>query len=279
MSSYPSSATTLNFEFYSKNEGENRKCPNNVIGIHIENVHLIDKSLSALMEEIMEKYKVPAECHTQLFTHLRLTKSFANYQNRLYCVQARLNALSIIGEFCYFWEISNYQMFTLLPSVYCQSVALQEANTQLLYNGLIEELVDVLELKNPDLIEIKSASLKALTSIIHLDRNSKLKVIIDTTGASSYHGFLPILVRNCINSLISGDTEQFPLNFATSLFSFLYHLASYEPGCEALVQCGIMESLLKVINWKGPELDHITVSLTFLVISTALLTTLFRFSL
>ena len=35
---------------------------------------------------------------------------------------------------------------------------------------------------------------------------------------------------------------------ATALFSFLYHLASYEAGGEALVSCGMMESLLKVIN-------------------------------
>lgn len=157
----------------------------------------------------------------------------------------------------------------------------QETYYQLLYNGFIEELVEVLELKSPDLIEIQSSALKALTSIIHLDRNSKLKSIIDAIGASSYHGFLPILVRNSINSFISGEEGQFPLNFATSLFSFLYHLASYESGllnfyiskylywketyafclgCEALVQCGIIESLLKVIDWKGSELEHITVS-------------------
>ena len=38
----------------------------------------------------------------------------------------------------------------------------------------------------------------ALTSIIHLDRNPnypKLNTIIDVTGASSYHGFLPVMVR------------------------------------------------------------------------------------
>lgn len=113
LSSYPTSATTLNFEFYSKNENDNRKCPNSVVGIHIENVHLIDKPLSTLMEDIVEKYKVPAECHTQLFTHLRLTKNFANYQNRLYCVQARLNALSIIGKlnFKKFFIIIDYFYF------------------------------------------------------------------------------------------------------------------------------------------------------------------------
>ena len=55
-------------------------------------------------------------------------------------------------------------------------------------------------------------------------------MIIDVTGASSYHGFLPVLVRSCIQSLIDGNNELFPLPFATALFSFLYHLASYESG-------------------------------------------------
>lgn len=55
------------------------------------------------------------------------------------------------------------------------------------------------------------------------------------------------------------ETENlFPLQLATALFSFLYHLASYEPGAESLVSCGMMESLLRVINWSGSELEHIT---------------------
>lgn len=91
---------------------------------------------------------------------------------------------------------------------------------------------------------------------------SRLNMIIDVTGASSYHGFLPVLVRTCITTLTSPqpDGQPFPLPLATALFSFLYHLASYEAGGEALVSCGMMESLLKVINWPGSELEHITVN-------------------
>lgn len=117
-------------------------------------------------------------------------------------------------------------------------------------------------------------------------------MIIDVTGAASYHGFLPTLVRTCIQHLttasadrnnsklptfasatmsstaIAAATEEqaanaaaaqhFPLALATALFSFLYHLASYDSGGEALVACGMMESLLRVINWPGRELEHIT---------------------
>lgn len=100
-------------------------------------------------------------------------------------------------------------------------------------------------------------------------------MIIDVTGASSYHGFLPTLVRTCIQHLtmtpneqqqlqstnsasLQQQQQQFPLALATALFSFLYHLASYDSGGEALVACGMMESLLRVINWPGKELEHIT---------------------
>lgn len=238
LSCFPSSATNFNFNFelYLNNEDTSNK--NGIVRINIENVHLIDKTISQMMAEIVEKYQIKDdETQMQIFTQLRLAKNFPNYQTRLQCVQARLNAISIL--------------------VYCQTIAPQDIY-KLLHIDLIEELVEILELRIPELIEIKSASLKTLTSIIHLDRNSKLKAIIESTGANSYHGFLPIVVRNCISSLISGCMQEYPLNFVTALFSFLYHLASYEAGCDALVQCGIMESLLSVVDWKGPEPDHIT---------------------
>lgn len=112
--------------------------------------------------------------------------------------------------------------------------------------------------------------------MLHLCRKSesRLNTIIEVTGAASYHGFLPTLVRNCIANLTGtakptsapstpmlepAEIENlFPLQLATALFSFLYHLASYEPGAESLVSCGMMESLLRVINWSGSELEHIT---------------------
>lgn len=125
--------------------------------------------------------------------------------------------------------------------------------------------------------------MRTLTSIVHLERTPKLSSIIDCTGTASYHGFLPVLVRNCIQAMIGeqgaagcgaggcgagGDTgerltrmsladptmEPYPHQFATALFSFLYHLASYDAGGEALVSCGMMEALLKV-TWGGGPLS------------------------
>lgn len=206
--------------------------------IHIDNVDQIkDESLAEIMERLVRTYDVPRDKQMQLFTHLRLAHCFSDPIKRMHCVQARLQAISII--------------------IYCAPASTQEIGAQLLYNGFIEELVDILQLDGNNFIEIKSAALRTLTAVVHLDRNSRLSTIIDATETSSYHGFLPVLVRNCIQSLINDDNE-FPIPYATALFSFLYHLASYEKGGEALVSCGIMESLLKIISWTGTELEHIT---------------------
>lgn len=93
---------------------------------------------------------------------------------------------------------------------------------------------------------MKASCLRALTAMIHLERAPKLSAIIEATGASTYHGFLPSLVRECIASLtgvpsycvvicfkelflhLDTNAETYPQTFATALFSFLYHLATYE---------------------------------------------------
>lgn len=83
--------------------------------------------------------------------------------------------------------------------------------------------------------------------------------IVHYTGAERQGGTLPLLVRDCIDNLTThGLTERYPLILATSLFSLLYHLASYELGGSALVKSGMMQSLLRVISWPGVDLEHIT---------------------
>ena len=100
-----------------------------------------------------------------LYTYIRLAHSFPNYEKRKLFVQARLQSLSIL--------------------VY--SGAIQEHANNLLYDGLIEELVDVLIVKDaacvlPPFPEIKAASLKTLTAIIHLEKTNKLTEISETRG-------------------------------------------------------------------------------------------------
>ncbi|XP_076294391.1 HECT, UBA and WWE domain containing E3 ubiquitin protein ligase 1 isoform X4 [Lasioglossum baleicum] len=254
----PASATTLHFEFYAENpttdaSGTTQNTGTKKIGqtnfvtyIHIENVDKLGKTPAQIMNDLLKVYNVPQDRQMALFTHIRLAHSFSDYRRRLQCVQARLQALSVL--------------------VY--SNALQENADSLLHAGLLEELVELMELPHAHLVEMRAAALRTLTSIIHLDRNpnfpkkpgSRLNMIIDVTGASSYHGFFPVSIRTCISQLTSPppDGPPFPLQLATALFSFLYHLSSYEAGGDALISCGMMESLLKIMNWPGTELEHIT---------------------
>ncbi|XP_056588306.1 E3 ubiquitin-protein ligase HUWE1 [Triplophysa dalaica] len=240
MSKYPPSATTLHFEFYaepgSEVKVEKKSSSNTLHYIHIEQLDKISESPSEIMESLTAMYNIPKDKQILLFTHIRLAHGFSNHKRRLQAVQARLHAISIL--------------------VY--SNALQESANSILYNGLIEELVDVLQITDKQLVDIKAASLRTLTSIVHLERTPKLSNIIDCTGTASYHGFLPVLVRNCIQAMIDPLMEPYPHQFATALFSFLYHLASYDAGGEALVSCGMMEALLKVIKFLGDEQDQIT---------------------
>ncbi|XP_028140389.1 E3 ubiquitin-protein ligase HUWE1 isoform X3 [Diabrotica virgifera virgifera] len=249
----PHSATTLHVEFHKDDYDYDTKSTKPTLQIiHIEHIDKLRLSPAEIMKQLVSMYYIPREKEMWLFTHVRLAIHFGQYKRRLKSVQAKLQALSIL--------------------VYSNAIA--ESSPNLLHNSLLEELVEVVELQDPLLTDIRCAALRTLTAIIHLDRNpsvpnrrpgTRLNNIIDVTGASQYHGFLPVLVRNCISSLtdqfdLQGTEKysQFPVSLTTALFSFLYHLASYESGGEALVSCGMMESLLQVINWQGFALDHIT---------------------
>lgn len=87
---------------------------------------------------------------------------------------------------------------------------------------------------------------------------SRLAKVICYTGAERQTGMLPILVKDCITKLTSDvETGNYPLPLATSLFSLLYHLASYESGGQALIKSGMMQSLLRVLSWTGADLEYI----------------------
>uniref|UniRef100_H2YZN3 Uncharacterized protein n=1 Tax=Ciona savignyi TaxID=51511 RepID=H2YZN3_CIOSA len=241
VSDFPANATTLHYEFYAdaKNtepQHSAKKQANNMYCIHVENVHQMSTSPAEIMESLIKMYPVPNESKMLLYTHLRLAHSFSQHKTRLKCVQARLHAISVL--------------------VYTNSVS--ENIGSILYSGFTEELVDLLQVKDNTLVDIKAAALRTLTSIVHLDcrdRTPRLGAIVDVTGVSQYHGFLPVLVRRCIDSMTKNP--EFPHSFATALFSFLYHLSS-ESGGEALVQSGMMGPLLSVVTNMGDQQEQTT---------------------
>lgn len=247
-SAYPRNATTLHYEFYAEpsEDGKLDSLQSTVYCIHIENVDEFQSSPAEIMESLLEMYPVPEEKRMLLYTHLRLAYSFAKRDSRLKCIQARLHSISVL--------------------VYMNSLQTSASNIpNILYNGFIEELVDILQVPDTDIVDIKAAALRTLTSIVHLecrDRTPRVGTVVDATGVAQYHGFLPVLVRRCIKKMTEKSSDpgpaEFTPNFTTALFSFLYHLSSYENGGEALVQSGMMAPLLNVVITMGDQQEQTT---------------------
>lgn len=99
------------------------------------------------MEMVLAEHTLPEDKQIKLFTHLRLAYAFPSFDQRLLCIQARLQALSILGK------SKKTKFITLLKVFFSSSVysaAIQEANN-VLYDGLIEELVEVLNVRDSTL--------------------------------------------------------------------------------------------------------------------------------
>uniref|UniRef100_A0A915HS18 DUF908 domain-containing protein n=1 Tax=Romanomermis culicivorax TaxID=13658 RepID=A0A915HS18_ROMCU len=175
--------TSLHFEFFDDvaEESDHSSSPGHIHFVHIESVDHIPQCTGKIMDDIMKLYRIPPSKRIQLLTQIRWAKFFDDYPKRLLCINARLLSLSVL--------------------IY--SNMLQDNNNNVLYNGFIEECVEALRLQDTQpILEIKTEILKTLTAIIYLDRNPKLNTIIEATGASAYHGYLPTLVRTCVDNFI-----------------------------------------------------------------------------
>ncbi|XP_032242084.2 E3 ubiquitin-protein ligase HUWE1 isoform X2 [Nematostella vectensis] len=237
---FPASAGDVHFEFYTPGEDtqpsdQASDTESQVCSISVEKLFQFSENAGEVMEQLLAYYKVPTEKQVGLFARVRLAKHFPNYTERLRCVQARLWAISVL-------VYSNVS---------------QDIQKSLMYQGFVEEVVDLLKIEDSSLLEIKTAGIRLLTSVIHLQYNPRLNTIVECAGIASYHGFLPSLMRTCIQTLTDPAKKPFPMSFSTALFSFVYHLACFEIGSDALVSSGLIESLLRVIEFPGTE-EHLT---------------------
>jgi hypothetical protein len=233
---FPETATTLHLEFYQEGRDAKYSGPMSLCTVHLDHVEQLVESTTEIVRYLVMKYKVPKGKQMSLLSRIRLARYFPDYTKRVQCVQSRLQAIAVL--------------------VY--SSAGSDVVSPLLYPGFTEELVELLQLNDDRLTEVRAAALRTLTAIIHLERSPKLNAIIDATGAANYHGFLPTVARNCVASMTDSSTDWYPLNFSTALFSFIYHLASLDAGAGALLSCGILETLLKVIDFRQQDQSHLT---------------------
>lgn len=141
----PTSVSSFYYEYY-KSDGS-------LETVALDDKELADHDIRYLTELICRRLndEVTDDQKYHIFCRVRLSKTFKDFKSRLLLVQARLQALSVL--------------------IY--SDALTGYIHQLIYPGFLEELVELLELQKPNLVDIRAAALRTLTSIIHLDRNAQ----------------------------------------------------------------------------------------------------------
>lgn len=185
------------------------------------------------MDNVMLKHlgMSEEEC-VQLYARIRVANWLSDFDKRKPIVMARLKSLLILFS-------SNLS---------------QIDPEQLLQDGLINELIDVLKLDDsPSLSDIKVVSLKAITVIMNKTQQLK-ELIVEAIKVNEYNGLLPTLVRKYVDHLIK--KEKFSHQFALSLFELIYHLAEY--SSQEIVSSGIMEDLLKVVDHKQEFVMYVT---------------------
>lgn len=141
----PPSVSSFYYEYY-RSDGSLQT-------VHLDDKELADHDIRYLTELICQRLNddITDDTKYHIFCRVRLSKTFRDYKSRLLLVQARLQALSVL--------------------IY--SDALTGYIHQLIYPGFLEELVELLELQKPHLVDIRAAALRTLTSIIHLERNAQ----------------------------------------------------------------------------------------------------------
>lgn len=129
----------------------------NIISIDIPDVSLFGNTPSETMQLLFQKYpateRLAEEKQNHLFARVRLAWAFSeeNQYERLCCIQARLHAMSVL-------------VYAQNPATMALSSSCEE-----MFPSFIEESVQLLKLEDEHLLEIKSAALRTITCIVHLD--------------------------------------------------------------------------------------------------------------
>ncbi|TMS38017.1 hypothetical protein L596_004833 [Steinernema carpocapsae] len=182
---------------------------------------------------------------------IRMAYSMRDYELRMHVVIARLMSFSVLAYSRLCFEHPTVQ--------------LQVKNTLI---GEIEEILlrpENFEVKIID--KLKCEALRTLTSLVNVDKQSRIRAVIDATGADTYHGYVSAVTRICVDDLkadLIGKSGHMSTQFATALFSLLYHIAGADaPVNHRLARrsynlsASIMDSLLDVISSDTISVENI----------------------
>ncbi|UJR17657.1 hypothetical protein I4U23_004553 [Adineta vaga] len=207
--------------------------------INIRNVYNIESNAALIMELILSEHStiLDEEQQMKLFSQLRLIYAFSSSDQRLIFLQARLQALSIL--------------------IYSRTKQEQEAD-RILSPSLIKELIEILKTSDLSLIDTQISIIKTFTSMTHCESySSRSQKLTEIIGSNPSEGFLLTYARQCFDQLINKIDPQYSSSLSIALLSFIYHLASHKDYVDALVNSGIVQSLIKIINHHDPSQDFI----------------------
>uniref|UniRef100_A0A4D5S055 Putative e3 ubiquitin-protein ligase huwe1 n=1 Tax=Ixodes scapularis TaxID=6945 RepID=A0A4D5S055_IXOSC len=251
MNKFPASATTLHFEFYmdsADTNGSGKKLPVNTVSvIHMENVDKItNKNPSQIMEELLETHAVPAAKHMLLQTHMPQEHKVTSDTKSPQGDNTRPQQSPTLED-----DKDNKDNINKEP-----------------HNPRIKEPVKENKLKDPRRMQNNPPDTRNRTSNIHRDRKPNNGTTGNDKRPASHHQDLPTTVTTRIQAPTRDQAPQKDRdqqranppqpNMATARIHLLNHLANDKSGGEALVSCGMVESLLKVIGWHGTEPEHVT---------------------
>lgn len=187
-----------------------------------------------------------------------------------YCLLSRVRMLVSFEEWHHRFKCLIVRLLSVSTLVYCRLGGTDESIvSSLLYSGFIEEIVELLKSdREADTQQdhhlhdaIQTEALSTLCSIVTYEKEPKTTQILEALSAGSYHGFLSVMTRQIVDELKNnnlGKTGKPSVCLATALFSFIYHLASIEPGGETLVSSGLTQTLLGVISFHELPIECIT---------------------
>lgn len=221
-----------------------------------------DESVGELLTRTVSQLSPPVSSDSQPTHHFS--------KEDQYCLLSRVRMLVTFEDWHHRFKCLIVRLLSVSTLVYCRLGGTDEtAVSSLLYSGFIEEIVELLKSdreadsqKDHNLHDaIQTEALSTLCSIVTYEKEPKITQILEALSASSYHGFLSVMTRQIVDELKSnnlGKTGKPSVSLATALFSFIYHLASIEPGGETLVGSGLTQTLLSVIGFHELPIECIT---------------------
>ena len=106
-------------------------------------------TVPVIMDQLVQQHNIPPVQMMHLMTRLRLAKSFGSRKHRVQCVLVRLQAISVLGKLQVSTHLPHPYLITHFVFLLVYSMAPAEVVDPLIYDGLVEELVEVLEMKDP----------------------------------------------------------------------------------------------------------------------------------